>query len=103
MTHISHTATTLRGSHDHHAVADLQFQALIGDQIDARAVYARDGDAVFRAQAQVGEFFAVERRFRDQDAARHQLGVGRIVAPLLVGHLHAAQEGHESSAMQIFY
>ena len=48
--YVGHLRHGFRGPYDHHAVAALQFQALLGDQIDARAVYARDGDAVFLAQ-----------------------------------------------------
>lgn len=80
------------GSDDHDAVADLEFETLIGDEVHTGAVHAGDRDSVFGAQAEVGEFLAVDRRFGDEDAPGDEFGVGGVVSPVLVGKLDAVSE-----------
>ena len=94
--HLGRLLHGLLGTYDHHAVADLEFEALVGDQIDTRTVHARDVHAVLGAQTQIGELLAVDFGTRDEDAARHQFGVRGDVAPVGVVHLDlTAEEGRD--------
>ena len=70
-------------AHDRQAVAHLQTQVGGGQQLYARAVDAADVDAVIVAQAQRGEFLAVDFGARHEDALRGELAVDGVPVDVL--------------------
>ena len=89
---LSHRLDSHLRTNNGQTVTNLQFEVVLGDQIDTRTVYACYVHRVATAQTQLADGLAVNMRLGDDDSSRDKLLIE--INPIRMLHINLVTEHH---------